>query len=392
MKMMLDDMQLVREYALRNSEEAFATLVSRHINLVYSVAMRRVSDPYLAEEITQVVFIILARKANSLGPKTIIPGWLCRAARNVSARAATLQQRRQLREHEAFMQTALNEPDSAAWTQIAPHLDAALADLDQKDHDAVVLRFFEKKSFKEVAAALGASEDSAKKRVVRALEKLRRIFAKRGIALSAVAIATAMSAHSIQAAPIALASSITATAVKGTALTTSSLTLLKTTLKIMTWTKLKTAAVVCIIGLAVAGTATVAIQRVKAPADGATASSPASPFSFSGYATPEKSLQSLLWAASTGDMEKVSASCTAEESERLNNMMAGKPADEVKRGIASWANAMAGYKITQTEVISDDEVHLHIHATPSAEALHSGKAVLVVKKIGNEWKQSGSVE
>src|ERR1700743_1831957 len=101
MTMMLDDMQLVRDYAQRNSEEAFATLVSRHINLVYSVALRQARDPHLAEEITQVVFIILARKANSLSPKTIVPGWLCRAARNVSARALTLQHRRQLREHEA---------------------------------------------------------------------------------------------------------------------------------------------------------------------------------------------------------------------------------------------------------------------------------------------------
>lgn len=389
---MNDDMELVREYAQRNSEEAFATLVSRYINLVYSVALRRVRDPHLAEEITQVVFIILARKANSLSPKTIIAGWLCRAARNVSARAVTIQQRRQFREQEAFMQTALNEPDSAVWTQIAPQLDAALAQLGQKDHDALVLRFFDTKSFKDVAAALGASEDSAKKRVSRALEKLRRVFAKRGIALSVVALMGAVSAHSVQAAPVGLATSVTAVAVKGTAVTASSLTLLKTTLKIMTWTKIKIAAVVCIIAVVGGGSATVAIQRAKAPTNGATGNSPASPFAFSGYATPEKSLESMLWAASTGDMKKVSESCTPEETERLNNMMAGKPAEEVKRGIASWANAMADYKITQKEVVSDDEVHLHIHATPSAEALHSGKAVLIVKKIGNEWKQSGSMD
>ena len=331
MTMMLDDMQLVREYAQRNSEEAFAALVKRHINLVYSVAMRRVRDPHLAEEITQVVFIILARKAKSISPKTIIAGWLCHAARNVSARAATLQQRRQIREHEAFMQTALNEPDSAVWTQIAPHLDAALAQLNQKDHDALVLRFFDKKSFKEVATALDASEDSAKKRVSRAIEKLRRVFAKQGIALSAVTIISAISTHSIQAAPINLATSVTAAAVKGTAATASSLTLLTTTLKIMTWTKLKTAVVVGIIGIVVAGTATVAVQRAHVPASGASPNSPASPFTFSGYTTPEKSLQSMLWAASTGDMEKLSESWTAEEAERMKSVMAGKDHDKVVR-------------------------------------------------------------
>src|SRR5580658_3024234 len=179
--MMTDDMELVREYARHNSEEAFAKVVSRHINLVYSVALRQVHDPHLAEEITQAVFIILARKAESLGRKTILPGWLCRTARYTSANALTIQRRRQHREQQAYMQSILNEPQPDPWLQIAPLLDGAMEHLGQKDHDAVVLRFFEGRNYKEVGAALGASENAAKKRVTCALEKLRRYFSKHGV-------------------------------------------------------------------------------------------------------------------------------------------------------------------------------------------------------------------
>ncbi len=118
---MNDDLNLLREFARNNSEEAFSALVSRHVNLVYSVALRQVSDAHLAEEITQAVFIILARKADSLGEKTILPGWLCRTARYASANALTIQRRRQHREQEAYMQSILNEPEPAeTWNQIAP--------------------------------------------------------------------------------------------------------------------------------------------------------------------------------------------------------------------------------------------------------------------------------
>ena len=267
-----DDLTLLREYARNHSEAAFAALVSRHVNLVYSVAWRQVRDPHLAEEITQAVFLILARKAEALGDQTILPGWLCRTARYASANALTIQRRRQHREQEAFMQSQLeqspadlshrSEAAAETWRQIAPLLDGAMEQLGQKDHDALVLRFFENKTFIEVGASLGASEDAAKMRVTRALEKLRKFFTKRGVSSTTTIIAATISVNSVQAAPVALAKTVTAIAVaKGAAASASTLTLIKGALKIMAWTKAKTAVAVVAAILAV-GATPVVIPRI----------------------------------------------------------------------------------------------------------------------------------
>jgi RNA polymerase sigma factor (sigma-70 family) len=380
--MMSDDMDLVREYAQCHSEEAFAALVSRHVNLVYSAALRLVSDIHLAEEITQTVFIILARKATSLGPKTAVSGWLYRTTRYASAKALTMRRRRQHREQEAYMRSQLNESDDSTWMEIEPLLDDAIAQLGEKDHNAVVLRYFEGRNFKDISSVLGTTEAGAKMRVNRALEKLRSFFGKRGLTISAVAIAGAISAHSVQAAPVGLASSVTGLAVKGTTVT-STLKLVETTLKFMAWTKLKTTVLVGGLAIIAAGT-TVTVQHVRAKAQTST-------LLFVGYATPEASVQSLIWAASKGDLDKLSAGVTPEEMDRFKSKMEGKSSDEIRRGLKAWAGAMADYKISQKEVISGDEVHLHIHATPSVEALHSGKAVIIMRRIGNEWKRAGDV-
>jgi RNA polymerase sigma factor (sigma-70 family) len=266
-EMLNDDLTLLREYAKRNAEEAFAALVARHVNLVYSVALRSVRDPHLAGEITQAVFIILARKAESLGPQTILPGWLCRTARYAGANALTIQRRRQHREQEAHMQSILNEAanePAETWNQIAPLLDGAMEQLGQKDHDALVLRFFENKNFAEVGAALGASEDAAKMRVNRALEKLRKFFTKRGVSSTTAIIAGTISANSVQAAPVTLAKSVTAVAIaKGAAASGSTLTLIKGALKIMAWTKAKTAIVAGVVVLLAAGTTTFTVREMK---------------------------------------------------------------------------------------------------------------------------------
>ena len=265
--MLNEDIALLREYARNNSEEAFATLVSRHLNLVYSVALRSVRDAHLAEEITQAVFIILARKAGSLGDKTILAGWLCRTVRYASANALTIQRRRQRREQEAYMQSISNEAEpihEETWNQIAPLLDGAMEQLGQKDHDALVLRFFENKTFAEVGAILGASDAAAKMRVNRALEKLRKFFTKRGVSSTTAILAGTISTNSIQAAPIGLAKTISAVAIaKGSMATVSTLTLVKGTMKTMTWLKIKFALGVGLVALIASGAATVAISQTS---------------------------------------------------------------------------------------------------------------------------------
>ncbi len=259
----MDDITLLREYAETGSEAAFAALVERHVNLVYSIAWRSVGNPHAAEEITQAVFIILAKKVRSLSRRTVLSGWLYQTTRLTAANFLRGEIRRQRREQEAYMQSLLNEPEPEVWPQIAPLLDAAMGRLGEQDRNAIVLRFFENKNLHEVGLALGASEDAAKMRVNRALEKLRKFFTKRGVMLSAVSIAGAVSANSVQAAPVALAKSITAVAIaKGAAASGSTLTIVKGVLKIMAWTKAKTAVVVGVGILFAAGTATVTVQTI----------------------------------------------------------------------------------------------------------------------------------
>jgi RNA polymerase sigma factor (sigma-70 family) len=386
--MMIDDMDLVRQYARCKSEEAFAALVSRHVSLVHSVALRHVRDAHLAEEITQTVFLILARKAGSLSSRTVISGWLYRTVRYASAKALTMQRRRQHREQEAYMRAQLNETESNAWMQIEPVLETAMAQLGEKDHNAVVLRFFEGRNFKDISTTLGTTEAGAKMRVNRALEKLRTFFTRRGLTLSAAAIAGAISANSVQAAPIGLAASVTVAASKGTAVTTSTLTLMKTTLKIMAWTKLKTAVVVGAIAI-VAGTATVAVLTVNAQTNVAKASSKSAALAFAGFATPEAGLKSFIWSESTGDLDKLLSACTPEQAERFKTKTIGKSRDELKRLMVQEAANRANYEITRKETISGKEARLHLRVQPYPGHPNVGNDTQVMQKLGDEWKYAG---
>jgi RNA polymerase sigma factor (sigma-70 family) len=150
----MDDIALLREYVEHDSEEAFASLVTRHVNKVYSVALRHTSNLHQAEEITQTVFVILARKSRYFGRRVVLSGWLYQTARLTAISAIRSEIRRAHREQEAYMRTALNENESDVWMQIAPLLDTAMAGLNETDRHAVVLRFFDGKTMREVGAAL----------------------------------------------------------------------------------------------------------------------------------------------------------------------------------------------------------------------------------------------
>ena len=250
------DARLLEQFVRNGSEEAFAALVQRHIALVHSVALRHTANAQHAQDITQAVFVILARKAGSLGRRTVLPGWLYHTARLTAANLQRAETSRVRREQEAFMQSQLEESvNDALWRELSPQLDEAMAGLGTSERDALVLRYFQNQSMAEVGKFLGLAKNTAQKRVSRALEKLRAFFTKRGVSSTTAIIAGAISANSVQAAPVALIKSVTAVAVaKGATAGGSTLTLIKGALKIMAWTKAKTAIVVGTAVILAAGT------------------------------------------------------------------------------------------------------------------------------------------
>ena len=259
-----NDMDLVREFARHNSEPAFAELVRRHLNLVYSVALRFTGSTGDAQDVTQAVFIILARKAASLPASTVLTGWLYETTRFTAMRQLRTQARRRTREQEAYMQSTLDQRETDhAWHQFAPHLEAAMSRLAGRDRTLLALRFYENKTGAEAAAQLGIREAAAHKRTARALEKLQKFFSQRGVNSTTGIIAGAMTANSVSAAPAGLAKSVTLVAMtKGVAASASTLTLIKGALKVMSWSKAKAAIVAGVIILATAGTAAVAARHL----------------------------------------------------------------------------------------------------------------------------------
>jgi RNA polymerase sigma factor (sigma-70 family) len=251
--MTLDDMGLLRSYAANHSEEAFSALVSRHVNLVYAVALRVLRDSHQAEEVTQSVFLTLARKARGLDAATVLSGWLYQTARLTASNLVRAEMRRRQREHQAQIEGTMNDPKPDLWTQVGPQIEEAMAELNEQERDAIVLRFFEGKRLKEVGDALGTTEEAARMRVSRALVKLRTFFVRRGITMPEAALAAALAESSIMAAPAGLAASVTTGVLQGAAATASVPALLKGAFCTMSTAKMSVA-------IAVGAAAIIAVQ------------------------------------------------------------------------------------------------------------------------------------
>ncbi len=215
---MIDDPELLRQWAEQHAEKAFAELVRRHVDLVFAVALRKVGgDAHLAEDVTQRVFADLARKAAAVARHPVLTGWLFTSTHYAATQLVRAERRRREREQKAHAMNELLNDDSAALDgeRLRPLLDDLVLELNERDREAVLLRFFEGRGFAEVGARLQLSEDGARARVDRAIDKLQALLARRGITSTSGALGLALANQAGAAAPAGLVASVTALAVGG---------------------------------------------------------------------------------------------------------------------------------------------------------------------------------
>jgi len=247
------DVQLLSDYVEGGNEAAFRELVARHTDFLYSAALRQVDSPDIAGDLTQGVFTDLARKARPLAEKTpggnSLAGWLHRSTRYASLNYLRDTRRRIANERQAMEQLIINSESAPDWLPIRPVLDEAMDSLGDEDREALLLRYFKNLDFRAVGLALGVSDDTAQKRVSRAVERLREFFSKRHVTIGASGLAVVLSANAVQAAPVGLAATISSAALAGTAISTSTIITATKTIAMTTIQKTAiTAALAVVVG------------------------------------------------------------------------------------------------------------------------------------------------
>lgn len=202
--------ELLANYRKTGSDAAFTNLLRRYTNLVYSVAKRRLADQCLAEDVTQTVFTRLAKSPPTIKSDGELAAWLHRTTTHVAIDVWRSETRRHRREQQVASMQTLPAEDARLWEELTPHLDEALNQLADDDRQAVLLRFFEQKPMRDIGDILGVSEDAAKMRVSRAIDRLRNQLSLRGITCSGLILATVLAQRAVEAAPAHLFSSLSA--------------------------------------------------------------------------------------------------------------------------------------------------------------------------------------
>lgn len=238
----MDDRELLTTFSKTRSEAAFRNLVERHLGWVYSVALRKVGSSALAEDVAQSVFILLARKAGDLRSETNLSGWLFRTTRFVANRALRSEMRRASRERTAAQMISSSFESTRPFPDELMHVDEAVAALSESDRAAILLRFYERKSLREIGERLGLSDEAAKKRVRRAVDKMRVFFERRGIQITGPALAGILAERVVHALPSGIMAAISTTAAAETATSGLAAELVSGVLSAWRWTKLKFAA------------------------------------------------------------------------------------------------------------------------------------------------------
>lgn len=274
----MEDIHWLQEYVQGGSQEAFARIVERNINLVYSAARRQVSDAHVAQDVTQAVFIILERKAATLvRAQRPLVGWLLSATHFVARDAIKrLARRRHHERRAAEMAAGRQSSPEPQWSEISPLLDGALNSLSEQHRTLIALRYFENNTNREIADSLGISEAAVKQRLHRAVQCLRQRFATKGVTVSASTLTAALIANAVIEAPPALAYATTAAVVGTATKAAAASTFAKGAILLMTLSKLKTVCIAAVVILLV-GTSAVIIYKYDAPSKEVVAVVPTKP-------------------------------------------------------------------------------------------------------------------